>query len=70
MSNSYFTLTDKDDTGTAAVEEKRAYNGMERRFVIRRSGVDRRQEVRFEIGKDDRRQTEGRRDDDSTPKFW
>lgn len=68
--DSYFTLAAQEDTAAAGVAEKRAYNGMERRFVIRRSGEDRRKEVRFEVGKGDRRDGEGRRDDDHTPKFW
>jgi len=46
------------------------YMGQERRRTQRRSGIDRRTEVRFEPGKDDRRENFGRRADDNTPKFW
>ncbi len=50
--------------------EKRKYAGEERRKRNRRSNTDRRQEVRFEPDKDDRRQTDGRRKNDKQPKFW
>ena len=46
------------------------YMGQERRRENRRSGSDRRGDVRFEIGKDDRREKHGRREDDSAPTFW
>jgi hypothetical protein len=46
------------------------YMGPERRRENRRSGHDRRQDVRFELNKEDRRKTQGRRRDDETPKFW
>lgn len=50
--------------------ETREYAGQERRKRDRRSTPDRRTEVRFEPGKDDRRQTDGRRKGDKQPKFW
>ena len=46
------------------------YMGPERRRDDRRAGKDRRDEVRFEIGKDDRRQSQGRRRGDKNPRFW
>jgi len=46
------------------------YMGVERRRANRRSGIDRRTEVRFEPSKDDRRQNHGRREDDNSPQFW
>ncbi len=46
------------------------YMGQERRKNNRRSGIDRRTDVRFEPGKDDRRQNHGRRHDDNSPQFW
>ena len=49
---------------------KKKYMGPERRRDNRRTGKDRRDEVRFEIGKDDRRQSQGRRRGDKNPKFW
>ena len=51
-------------------EGKKKYMGPERRRENRRSGHDRRLDVRFEVGKDDRRQSYGRREDDNTPQFW
>lgn len=49
---------------------KPTYKGPERRRHNRRSSKDRRGEVRFEPGKEDRRQKPGRRKDDKLPKFW
>ncbi|MDO8860520.1 hypothetical protein Q6D67_02315 [Haliea sp. E1-2-M8] len=49
-------------------EEK--YTGVERRKTERRDHQDRREEVRFDITKEDRRSGSGRRKDDKTPKFW
>ncbi len=46
------------------------YMGKERRKENRRSGIDRRTMVRFEPGKDDRRESHGRREEDNTPDFW
>ncbi len=46
------------------------YMGQERRKTNRRSGIDRRTMVRFEPGKDDRRENHGRREDDNCPDFW
>ena len=49
---------------------KKKYVGPERRRDNRRSGHDRRIDVRFEINKEDRRQSHGRREDDKSPDFW
>lgn len=46
------------------------YTGVERRKADRRDYHDRREEVRFDINKADRRSAYGRRKDDKTPKFW
>ncbi len=46
------------------------YKGTERRKDNRRQNQDRRTEVRFEPGKEDRRQNPGRREDDAAPTFW
>lgn len=54
---------------TSSDGEKK-YMGQERRKDNRRSGIDRRTDVRFEPGKDDRRQNHGRRHDDNSPTFW
>ena len=67
------------DPGTSAegVEEgakegakKKPYEGIERRRQNRRQAKDRRGEVRFELDKDDRRKSHGRRQDDNSPDFW
>ena len=49
---------------------KKKYMGMERRRENRREAKDRRTDVRFDLTKDDRRETQGRRKNDFTPKFW
>jgi hypothetical protein len=49
---------------------EKKYTGPERRKGNRRSGSERRTEVRFEINKQDRRQAQGRRKGDKGPKFW
>ena len=62
------------DTGLndnpAGVGEKKPYNGAERRRENRRKNEDRREEVRFDLKKTDRRQSDGRREVDKAPKFW
>ena len=52
------------------VQKEKPYSGVERRRDTRRKNKDRRGDVRFEVDKDDRRKTEGRRKGDKTPKFW
>jgi hypothetical protein len=46
------------------------YTGVERRRGERRAYHDRREEVRFEFDREDRRRGDGRRKDDKSPKFW
>ena len=50
-------------------DDKPPYNGPERRKEIRRKNQDRRKDIRFEIDKEDRRQSPGRRKDDHDPWF-
>ena len=50
--------------------EESKYTGKERRKENRRESKDRREEVRFEIKKTDRRETQGRRKDDKSPTFY
>jgi hypothetical protein len=50
--------------------KKTRYIGMERRRSNRRRAQDRRGDVRFDLNKSDRRQTQGRRAEDITPKFF
>jgi hypothetical protein len=49
---------------------KKKYMGEERRRGNRRKGQNRRGDVRFDLTKTDRRQSEGRRETDATVKFW
>ena len=46
------------------------YQGPERRQAARRGVSDRREAVRFEPGKEDRRQLVGRRIDDISAQVW
>jgi hypothetical protein len=46
------------------------YTGAERRRQHRRKQTDRREELRFELDKTDRRVCEGRRGEDKNLKFW
>jgi hypothetical protein len=57
-------LTDGDAAG------KKKYAGPERRRENRRKQTDRRGEVRFDASSNDRRQSQGRREDDKVPRFW
>jgi len=45
------------------------FMGVEKRRYRRRSGQDRRADIRFDI-KGDRRQNNGRREEDAAPQFW
>jgi len=49
---------------------KKKYMGEERRRGNRRKGQNRRADVRFDLTKTDRRQSDGRREHDATVKFW
>jgi hypothetical protein len=46
------------------------YKGPERRRKHRRGHTDRREEMRFDLDKTDRRVLAGRRSDDKQVKFW
>ena len=66
-------LFDVQEPGTNADGNKvgkKKYLGPERRLENRRKQQDRRGEVRFDTKGSDRRESEGRRADDQTPKFW
>lgn len=67
-------LFESRDPGTASsgVGEPRTtkYMGQERRRNDRRQYQDRREDVRFEVDKDDRREKPGRREGDTDTKFW
>lgn len=68
-------LTDNTPRSGAAVfgekpRSAKGYTGPERRRGHRRGHTDRRQEMRFDMDKPDRRVCAGRRADDKRPKFW
>ncbi len=57
-------INPSDDKGV------RVYNGLEQRHDDRRAAVDRRNEARFEVTKQERRQALGRRCDDARSDLW
>lgn len=59
-----YLIKDKTDPS------KKIYTGVEQRLDNRRKTSDRREDVRFDLTKTDRRQSEGRRENDKAPKFW
>jgi hypothetical protein len=59
---------DIEDGDSSPIKEK--YTDKERRRENQRQAKDRRTDVRFDLTKADRRETQGRREDDITPKFW
>ena len=64
-------MQDPDGLALGLVEpEKEKYDGVDRRMENRRQGTDRRVDVRFNITKQDRRESAGRRAEDVLPKFW
>lgn len=60
------------DVCTSDLEDEtpRKYSGENRRQQHRRKRPERRSEVRFDLNNSDRREMEGRREGDATPKFW
>ena len=68
-------LTERHEPSSRAVfgeiePQKPRYTGAERRRQTRRKQADRREELRFELDKTDRRVSAGRRADDIDIKFW
>jgi hypothetical protein len=57
-------------TSDTSKSTKKKYMGEERRRGNRRKGQSRRNDVRFDLTKTDRRQSDGRRELDATVKFW
>lgn len=49
---------------------KLPYVGTERRLRLRRTHADRRDYIRFDLSRPDRRVLDGRRAEDVLPKFW
>lgn len=66
------TFDSRDLTGPTDSSNKKLheYMGLDRRRVNRRVAQDRREDVRFEFGKEDRRSSHGRRENDQGPDFW
>jgi len=70
-SKSAFQVKDPAPAQFGAEEPRETkYMGPERRRNNRRSGHDRRLDVRFELNTEDRRQSRGRRHDERCPAFW
>ena len=77
MPNKKSTFESRDLTPglTPEVEEEETpkeekYLGPEQRRTNRRKATERREDVRFEIEKIDRREKQGRRSDDKSPTFY
>lgn len=71
QSKSIFEVKDPTPVQFGAEEpHETKYMGPERRRDNRRSGRDRRLDVRFELNAEDRRQSHGRRHDDRCASFW
>jgi hypothetical protein len=68
--NSFYSRSPKSSGLDAAKPQKLPYVGTERRTRLRRTRGDRRDEIRFDLSKPDRRRLEGRRAEDALPKFW
>ena len=66
-----FEARDPSPPGAGSdTKNPKKYMGPERRRDHRRTGEDRRGDIRFEVGKEDRRKNSGRRRDDKSPDFW
>ncbi len=68
-------ISNRSHSSRPAVFEERqrrpeSYAGAERRRKHRRGHKDRREDLRFELDKTDRRVCAGRRADDKNLKFW
>lgn len=67
---SFYARDPSPFTSDTKAAGKKKYMDVERRYQNRRTAEDRREEIRFDLSKDERRQEIGRRDNDSDPKFW
>jgi hypothetical protein len=66
----YTRETDRFVLNVKTPEKKEIYLGVERRMESRRKGRDRRVDIRFNLTKSDRRENQGRREEDELPSFW
>jgi hypothetical protein len=67
---SFYSRDPSPLTSDTSNRTKKKYMGEERRRKNRRASLDRRLEVRFDLTKSERRQSDGRRENDATVKFW
>ena len=67
---SFYSTDPTPPTSDVSEPNKKKYMGPERRKEDRRKAKDRRDDVRFDLTKTDRREIQGRREKDATPKFW
>ena len=67
---SFYARDPEITTNDVSEKEKKKYMGIERRRDNRRKAQDRRSDVRFDLNSSDRRENNGRREDDSTVKYW
>ena len=68
--NSFYSRSPKSSGLDEAKPLTLPYVGTERRTRLRRTKGDRRDEIRFDLSKPDRRRLDGRRAEDVLPKFW
>ncbi len=68
--SSFYAQRPSAETQANVASPARIYKGEDRRLQPRRMHTDRREDVRFELDKEDRRLNQGRRNDDNTPQFW
>ncbi|HEY6132221.1 MAG TPA: hypothetical protein VIV27_09385 [Halioglobus sp.] len=67
---SFYAKDPAPPSSNKANPTKKKYMGEERRKGNRRKAQDRRGDVRFDLTKTDRRQSDGRRETDATVKYW
>ncbi len=68
--NSFYSRGPKNSGLDEVKPKKLPYVGTERRTRLRRTSGERREEIRFDLSKPDRRVLDGRRAEDVLPKFW
>jgi|GEM_PF-1432051 len=67
---SFYSRDPAPPTSDTSKPSRKKYMGQERRRKNRRVAQDRRGDVRFELTKTERRQSDGRRENDATIRFW
>jgi hypothetical protein len=69
-SSFYMSVNEKKAETPFQPQSHDTHIGSERRKNNRRTQIDRRGDIRFELDKDDRRKEEGRRETDAQPKYY